>query len=116
MGDHPDVMYEKMTVIERVFATIQARRDAEATQSYVAHLFKLGKAGIAIKVGEEAVETVVAALASERDALIHESTDLLFHLMVLWAETGVTPDEVFTELARREGVSGLEEKASRETS
>ena len=72
-----------------------------------------GAPKIAQKLGEEAVETVIAALTEERAAVTAESADLLYHLLVLWVERGVTPEDVWAELARREGVSGLAEKSSR---
>lgn len=96
-----------------LYATILARRAADPATSYVAALTAKGRAKIAQKVGEEAVETVIAATAADKPALIAESADLLFHLLVLWADAGVTPDDVAAELQRREGVSGLDEKAAR---
>lgn len=99
--------------IERVFAVINSRRTADPETSYVAKLFQRGRGKIAQKLGEEAVETVIAGVNGKKQELIGESTDLLFHLLVLWAETGVTPADVAAELARREGISGLEEKKSR---
>lgn len=68
---------------------------------------------IARKVGEEAVETITAALTQEHNHIVAESADLLYHLLVLWAEKGISPEEVWEELTRREGTSGIEEKASR---
>jgi len=100
-------------VLDRLFATIAARKGADADTSYTARLFSQGPRKIAQKLGEEAVETIVAALAEGRDRVIGESADLLYHLLVLWAETAVAPAEVWAELQRREGVSGLEEKKGR---
>lgn len=100
-------------IFDRLYAVIAARKGADPSSSYVASLYEKGLRKIAEKVGEEAVETVVAAVGPDRDALVGESADLLFHLMVLWAETGITPDDIRAELARREGVSGIEEKNSR---
>ncbi len=97
--------------IENLYATILSRKDAEASTSYVASLFAKGPKKIAQKVGEEATEVVLAR--EEPEELIKESADLLFHLCVLWAQAGITPAQVAEELARREGVSGLEEKAAR---
>ena len=68
---------------------------------------------IARKVGEEAVETITAALTQEHNQIVAESADLLYHLLVLWAEKGISPEEVWEELTRREGTTGIEEKASR---
>lgn len=93
--------------------TIRQRRQADPSQSYVAKLSAKGRGKIAQKLGEEAVETVIAAMASDRDGVIGESADLLFHLMVLLADVDVTLDDVLDELDRREGMSGIAEKASR---
>ena len=100
-------------VLERVFAAIRSRRGADPATSHVAGLLALGRAAVARKVGEEAVETVVAALGTDDRAVVSESADLLFHLLVLWAERGIAPGDVFAELARREGTSGVAEKAGR---
>ncbi|MBW7835387.1 MAG: phosphoribosyl-ATP diphosphatase [Sphingomonadales bacterium] len=105
--------YDIGAVIERVFAVIESRRGADPETSYVAKLFHRGRGKIAQKLGEEAVETVIAGIDGKKQELIGESTDLLFHLMVLWANAGINPAEVAAELARREGISGLEEKKSR---
>ncbi len=94
-------------------ATIAARREADPAESYVARLFARGRPKIAQKVGEEAVEAVIAAMAGDRDGLVAESADLLFHLAVLLAEQGLGFDDVLAELSRREGLSGLAEKAAR---
>lgn len=97
----------------RLAATIDARRDADPARSYVAGLFAAGNAAIAKKVGEEAIETALAAAAEDREAVVRESADLVFHLMVLWAACGVGWTAIADELARREGLSGLEEKRDR---
>jgi phosphoribosyl-ATP pyrophosphohydrolase len=99
--------------LARLEATIAERRKADPTTSYVAKLSARGTAKIAQKLGEEAVEAVIAAMAKDRDGLIGESADLLFHLLVLLADRGVGLAEVMAELDRREGVGGLVEKASR---
>jgi len=99
--------------LDRLFAVIAERKGADPKSSYTAKLFAQGAPKIAQKLGEEAVETVIAALAEDRAAVTAESADLLYHLLVLWAERGVAPKEVWAELARRDGVSGLAEKASR---
>ena len=99
--------------LDRLFAVIAARKGADPDSSYTAKLFARGAPEIAQKLGEEAVETVIAALGEDRTAVTAESADLLYHLLVLWAERGVAPDDVWAELARREGVSGLVEKAAR---
>lgn len=99
--------------LARLEQTIIARRDADPAQSYVAKLRARGRAKMAQKLGEEAVETVIAALAGDRAALTGEAADLLFHLVALLADCGVTLADVQAELDRREGVSGLAEKAAR---
>ena len=99
--------------LDRLEATIAARAHADPASSYVAALFARGRPKIAQKLGEEAVETVIAALAQDRAALVGEAADLLFHLLVLLADAGVPLAEVRAELARREGVSGHVEKAAR---
>lgn len=102
------------TVLDHLFKTIAARKGGDPTQSYTAKLFSKGRGKIAQKVGEEGVECVIAALSEGNAALTSESADLFYHLLVLWAETGVNPEDVWNELAKREGISGLDEKASRD--
>lgn len=93
--------------------TIRQRRSADPSTSYVAKLAARGRAKIAQKVGEEAVETVIAAMADDRTDIVGESADLIFHLMMLLADMDVPFDAVLDELDRREGVSGIAEKAAR---
>jgi len=102
--------------LDRLFATIQARRTADPEKSYVARRLARGPEKAAQKLGEEAVETAIAAAAGDRAGVVAESADLLFHLMLLWAVMDVDPAEVMAELARREGTSGLAEKQAREQS
>lgn len=99
--------------IPRLEAVIAERRNASADSSYVASLFAKGREKIAQKVGEEATETVIAALSGDGEKLTGEAADLLFHLLVLLGEGGVSFDDVLAELDRREGLSGLDEKAAR---
>ena len=99
--------------LARLHATIEARRGADAGASYTASLLAGGPAKAAKKFGEEAVETVIAAMSADPDALAAESADLLYHWLVLLAAAGVAPDAVAAKLEAREGRSGLEEKASR---
>ncbi|MFP6710633.1 MAG: phosphoribosyl-ATP diphosphatase [Rhodospirillales bacterium] len=99
-------------VLDKLYAVIESRKGADAASSYTAKLFDAGMAEIARKVGEEAVETITAAL-SNQDTVTAESADLLYHLLVLWAEAGIKPEEVWAELERREGTSGIEENESR---
>jgi phosphoribosyl-ATP pyrophosphohydrolase len=100
-------------ILARLFATIAARKGADAGQSYTASLFAGGPRLICRKVGEEAVEVTIEGLRGDAPALTRESADLLYHLLVLWADSGVAPDDVWAELARREGTSGIAEKQSR---
>ncbi len=100
-------------ILDRLFAVIADRRGGDTSESYTARLLAEGAARIAQKLGEEAVETVIAGATGDRAAIISESADLLYHLLVLWAASGVAPGEVWAELARREGRSGLAEKHSR---
>ncbi len=100
-------------VLERLFEVIESRHGGDPKTSYVAKLFKKGRRKIAQKVGEEAVETVIAAIDKDRGEVVKESADLLFLLMVLWAELDLKPADVFAELARREGTSGIAEKKAR---
>ncbi len=95
-------------VLERLFAVIDSRRDADPETSYTARLFAGGRGLIARKVGEEGVETAVAALTEPPERLAAESADLLYHLLVLWADAGVAPADVWAALEGREGVSGLQ--------
>lgn len=97
----------------KLYQTLLERKNADPEESYVASLYHRGTAKIAQKVGEEAVETCIEALQGNVDKLQEESADLLFHLMVLWADQGVTPDDVLGILEKRMGVSGHAEKASR---
>lgn len=94
-------------------ATIRERRGADPTASYVAKLFAAGRPKIAQKLGEEAVEAVIAAMQGDRGGVIGEAADLLFHLAVLLADLDIPLDDVLAELERREGTSGLAEKAAR---
>ena len=106
-------MTENSKILERVYSVIESRRDSNPASSYTAHLLSQGMPEIARKVGEEAIETITAALTAENKNVIAESADLLFHLLVLWSEKGVTPEEIWAELIRREGTSGIEEKTAR---
>lgn len=99
--------------LARLEATLRERRDADPARSYVAKLHAKGVAKIAQKLGEEAVETVIAALGEDDAALTGEAADLVFHLLVLLDARGLALADVLAELERREGVSGIAEKASR---
>lgn len=100
-------------ILDALFETIDSRRGADPETSWTAKLLDKGVAGVARKTGEEAVETIVAAISGDAKDLTAESADLLYHLLVLWAARGITPEQVWCELARREGVSGIDEKAAR---
>ena len=104
---------ESRHVLDALFETIESRRGADPASSWTARLLADGVPGIAKKTGEEAVETILAAMAEDPDALAAESADLLYHLLVLWAACGVSPARVWQELERREGTAGLAEKSAR---
>ncbi|WP_426167059.1 phosphoribosyl-ATP diphosphatase [Sandarakinorhabdus sp. DWP1-3-1] len=99
---------------DRLIARIAANRDADPATSYVAKLTGKGRAKIAQKLGEEAVETVIAAMGDNSTAIVGEAADLIFHLALLLVDAGLDFDDIRAELERREGVSGLVEKASRQ--
>ncbi|MDE1172847.1 MAG: phosphoribosyl-ATP diphosphatase [Parvibaculaceae bacterium] len=101
--------------LDRLYTVIEARRGAEPSTSHSARLLSRGTLKCAQKMGEEAVETVIAAASGDRAGTISESADLLYHWLVLMTSMGISPDEVYKELARREGRSGIDEKASRTT-
>lgn len=100
-------------ILDRLADTIAARKGADAGSSYTASLFARGRARIAQKIGEEATETVIAAMGGDDAAIVPEAADLLYHLFVLLADAGLSLDHVRAELARREGTSGHDEKAAR---
>ncbi|MEI6985027.1 MAG: phosphoribosyl-ATP diphosphatase [Rhodospirillaceae bacterium] len=100
-------------VLDRLYKTVLSRRGADPSSSYTAKLFSRGTAKIAQKLGEEAVETVIEAVRGDRDKLAEESADLLYHLMVMWADAKLEPTEVYSRLAAREGMSGNDEKKAR---
>ncbi len=100
-------------IIEALYAVIASRKGGDPSASYTAKLFAKGPGKIVQKFGEESFEVGVAALTEGRSQVVAESADVLYHLMVLWAETGVEPQEVWDELARRFGTSGIDEKAAR---
>ena len=99
--------------LERLAATVAARKGADPASSYTAKLLSEGPERCAKKFGEEAVETVIAAVSGDPDAVASESADLIYHWLVLLAASGVSLDAVSAKLEAREGRSGLEEKASR---
>jgi phosphoribosyl-ATP pyrophosphohydrolase len=101
------------SVLDRLWSVVLNRREANPTTSHSARLLSRGVAKVAQKFGEEAVEAVIEAVAGNRDALIGESADVLYHLLVLWVAADISPEDVWAELRRREGVSGIAEKAAR---
>ena len=100
-------------ILDRLAATIASRKDADPSSSYVAALLARGDDAILKKIGEEATETVMAAKDGDKLRIVAEVADLWFHCLVLLARHGLGPDDVRVELARREGISGIAEKASR---
>ena len=102
------------TVLDALWRTVESRRLAgDVEHSHSARLIARGTAKVAQKLGEEAVECVIEATQGNRAATVLESADLLYHLVVLWVDAGIRPDEVWAELARRQGISGIAEKAAR---
>ena len=108
MADRPNA-----EIVDALYAVIESRRGGDPESSYTAQLLARGTGKIAEKVGEEAIESIVAALNEGPDALAAESADLIYHLCVLWADAGVRPEDVWAKLAERQGMSGLTEKANR---
>jgi phosphoribosyl-ATP pyrophosphohydrolase len=100
-------------ILTRLFEVIESRRGADASSSYTAKLLSGGAPKIGKKLSEEAAEVTIAALSEGKDAVMAESADLLYHLMVMWAVMDVKPEDVYAELAKREGISGIDEKNSR---
>ena len=105
----------ELSGLDRLFATVASRKESDPTGSYTAKLYSKGSAKIAQKLGEEAVELALAAALEDREEIISESADLLYHLCVLWANADVDPAEIYAKLEAREGQSGLAEKAARNT-
>ena len=100
-------------VLDELHATVESRKGADPSSSHSAKLMSRGTAKVAQKFGEEAVECIIEAVSGNKDALIAESADVLYHLMVIWVDAGITPAQVWAELERRKGISGIAEKASR---
>jgi phosphoribosyl-ATP pyrophosphohydrolase len=101
--------------IDHLYATIASRKGDDPATSYTAKLLGQGRLKCAKKLGEEAVETALAAVAQDKAALAAESADLLYHLLVLWLAAGLTPEDVYAVLHTREGRSGIDEKAARKS-
>ena len=100
-------------ILDRLYAVIESRRGADPAASNTARLFAKGREKIAQKVGEEAVEAVIEGVRGNKKKLAAESADLLYHLLVLWADCRLTPAKVWAALAEREGVSGLARRRQR---
>ena len=100
-------------LLDRLFDVVSSRRNADPAVSHSARLLSRGSAKVAQKFGEEAVECLIEATRGNRSGLVSESADVLYHLVVMWVDGGVAPQDVWDELHRREGVSGLAEKAAR---
>ncbi len=110
MIENPDINAE---ILDRLFEVVESRKGGDADVSYTAKLLAAGTPKIAQKVGEEAVETVIEALADKDGKIAEESADLLYHLLVLWADKGVRPEDVWSVIADRFGISGIDDKNAR---
>ena len=106
MSDRIDCLYE----------AVVTRRGADPALSRTAKLIALGLPKIAQKVGEEAVEVIIDAMAGDRQGVVRESSDLLYHLVVLWQQLGIEPAEIWAEMARREAMMGIAEKLPKASS
>lgn len=100
-------------ILKRLAEVMETRKSADPDTSYVAKLYAKGLDSILKKIGEEATETVIAAKGGNKEEIIYETADLWFHTLVMLANADLKPQDVLDELARREGLSGIEEKASR---
>jgi len=102
-------------ILQELAAVLEARKGADPDSSYVAKLYSKGLDAILKKIGEEATETILAAKDGDKEHLVYETADLWFHTLVMLAQQGLGPELVLQELARRFGLSGLDEKAARDT-
>jgi len=100
--------------LDQLYETIVSRKGADPKESYTASLFDEGIGKMTRKIGEESTEIIIAALRETPQHVISESADLLYHLLILWAEQGIRPEDVMGELESRTGQTGIEEKESRE--
>jgi len=101
------------SILQRLAATLEARKGADPATSYAAQLFAEGHDAILKKIGEEAVETLLAAKDGDKLHIVRETADLWFHTLIMLSYHGLGPDDVLAELRRREGISGIDEKAAR---
>lgn len=99
--------------VDRLYRVIVSRKTANPKKSHTAYLFSRGPAKVAQKFGEEAVEAVIEGVRGKKKLLIMESADVVYHMLVMWASRGIKPADVWRELVRREGLSGIAEKAAR---
>ena len=102
--------------VERLYRAVLSRRGAPAGSSRTAKLLAAGRAKMAQKLGEEAVEVAIDAMRDDRSAVVAESADVMYHLVVLWTEMGISPDDVWAEMARREAMQGIAEKLPKDSS
>jgi phosphoribosyl-ATP pyrophosphohydrolase len=109
-------VYGMSDSVDRLYQQVIAAKDADPSVSRTARLLRAGRAKTAKKLAEEAVEVVIDAMAGEHDAVVRESADLLYNLTVLWASVGIKPDEVWTEMQRRERLFGIAEKLPKKVS
>ncbi len=103
----------KSQILQELFELIESRKGGDPKASYTAQLLDAGSEKIARKVAEESIEVVIAAVHETPERLVSESADVLYHLLVLWAHAGITPDQVWQALEKRRGTSGITEKQSR---
>ena len=106
-------MADSDSVLDELYRVIESRKGGDPEKSYTAKKFAKGTDHIAKKIGEEATEVAIAAARRQRGEIVAESADLLFHLLILWADQGIRPEEALDALRARRGVSGLDEKKSR---
>ena len=97
-------------ILDRIYSIIKSRKGDSIDLSYTAKLLSLGRGEISRKLGEEALETIISYMDENSENVVNESADLIYHLLVLWADQGIEPKQVWTELLRREGTSGIVEK------
>ena len=109
----PLAIGQPASVLDRLWSVVMSRRTANPAASHSARLLSRGTAKVAQKFGEESVECLIEAVAGNKNAVVAESADVLYHLIVLWVACGIRPVEVWDELKRREGISGIAEKAAR---
>jgi len=100
-------------ILEQLYQVIQSRKTAKPEESYVASLYDKGREKIAEKIGEESTELIIEAIKNDKERMANESADLLFHLLILWSDADLDPQDIFDILKERNGISGHDEKASR---